>query len=154
MADQDPNQENEERIFTLPEAERTLREVEPLLASAVDCRCKLADAEEKLGQITSRIMMMGGILANTEITSRLREEREQLATSIREALAGIEATGCLVKDLDTGLLDFPARIGGEEVYLCWRLGEGRIRFYHRQDEGFSGRKPLDSNDGKSNEPVQ
>ncbi len=154
MPDQDPNQENEQRIFTLIEAERTLREVEPLLVSAVDCRKKLAESEEKLGQITSRIMMMGGILVNTELTSRLREEREQLATTIREALEGIEATGCLVKDLDTGLLDFPARIGGEEVYLCWRLGEGRIRFYHRQDEGFSGRKPLDPHDGKSNEPIQ
>ena len=154
MADEDPNQENEQRIFTLPEAERTLREVEPLLSSAVDCRRKLAEAEEKLGQITSRIMMMGGILVNTELTSKLREEREHLATIIREALEGIEATGCLVKDLDTGLLDFPARIGGEEVYLCWRLGEGRIRFYHRQDEGFSGRKPLDPQDGKSTEPIQ
>lgn len=154
MADQDPNQENEQRIFTLSEAERTLREVEPLLAAAVDCRRKLADAEERLGQITSRIMMMGGILVNTELTARLREEREQLATSIREALEGIEATGCLVKDLDTGLLDFPARIGGEEVYLCWRLGEGRIRFYHRQDEGFSGRKPLDPHNSGPNEPIQ
>lgn len=154
MADEDPNQENEQRIFTLPEAERTLRDVEPLLASAVDCRRKLAEAEEKLGQITSRIMMMGGILVNTELTSKLREEREHLATIIREALEGIEATGCLVKDLDTGLLDFPARIGGEEVYLCWRLGEGRIRFYHRQDEGFSGRKPLDPRDGKTTEPIQ
>lgn len=153
MSDQDPNQENEQRIFTLLEAERTLREIEPLLADAVDCRRKLAGAEEQLSQIVSRIMMMGGILVDTELTSRLRGEREHLADAIREALESIEATGCVVKDLDSGLLDFPARIGGEEVYLCWRLGEDRIRFYHRQDEGFSGRKPLDRRDGDSGGPV-
>jgi hypothetical protein len=44
------------------------------------------------------------------------------------------------------LLDFPAVIDNEDVYLCWKLGEDRIRFYHRQDEGFSGRKPLDPRD--------
>jgi hypothetical protein len=53
-----------------------------------------------------------------------------------------------------GLLDFPARIDDEEVYLCWKLGEDRIRFYHRQDEGFSGRKPIDPRDAGYNNPVQ
>ena len=49
----------------------------------------------------------------------------------------IHSTGCVVKDLDVGLLDFPARMDNQNVYLCWRLGEDRIRFYHRQDEGFA-----------------
>jgi hypothetical protein len=153
MADQEPNQEGEHRLFTLTEAERTRREIEPLLAEAVDCRRKLAGVEEQMGQITSRILIMGGILVDTVLTSRLRNEREQFASSIREALEGIEATGCIVKDLDTGLLDFPSRIDGEEVYLCWRLGEDRIRFWHRQDEGFSGRRPLDPTDSKSSGPI-
>jgi hypothetical protein len=52
----------------------------------------------------------------------------------------------VVKDLDTGLLDFPAILNDEEVYLCWRLGEDRIRFYHGIHEGFAGRKPLDPRD--------
>jgi hypothetical protein len=59
-----------------------------------------------------------------------------------------------VKDLDVGLLDFPARINNQEVYLCWRLGEDRIRFYHRQDEGFSARKPIDPRDSGYSSPVQ
>jgi hypothetical protein len=154
MADEETNQEGEQRLFTLNEAELTLREIEPLLVEAVDCRKKLADAEETLGAITSRIILMGGILVDTALTSRLRDEREQLTGSIRAALEGIEATGCIVKDLDTGLLDFPSRIEGEEVYLCWRLGEDRIRFWHRQDEGFSGRKPLDMGGAKPNDPIQ
>jgi hypothetical protein len=50
--------------------------------------------------------------------------------------------GALVKDLDDGLVDFPARRGAEEILLCWRLGEEEIAFWHGLDEGFSGRKPL------------
>ena len=63
-------------------------------------------------------------------------------------------TGCIIKDLDVGLLDFPSVIDNEEVYLCWKLGEDRIRFYHRQDEGFAGRKPLDPRDPGSSDTVQ
>jgi hypothetical protein len=73
---------------------------------------------------------------------------------VREALERIQATGCVVKDLDVGLLDFPARINNEDVYLCWRVGEDRIRFYHRQDEGFAGRKPLDPRDAGHRESIQ
>ena len=153
MSDQEPIQD-EPRIFTLTEAERTLREIEPLLVEAVACRKKLGEAEEQVSQIASRIMLMGGMLVNTELTSKLRGERERLTSTIREALEGIESTGCVVKDLDTGLLDFPARIDDEDVYLCWKLGEDRIRFYHRQDEGFSGRKPIDPRDSGYRNPIQ
>jgi hypothetical protein len=153
MADEDPNQQDEPRIFTLTEAERTLREIEPLLVEAVESRRKLSEAEEQVAQITARIQVMGGVLVDTQLTSRLRTERETLTNSIREALEGIEATGCVVKDLDTGLLDFPAHINGEEVYLCWRLGEDRIRFWHRRNEGFAGRKPLDPEDAKPGDPI-
>ena len=60
----------------------------------------------------------------------------------------------VVKDLDVGLLDFPARLNNEDVYWCWRVGEYRIRFYHRQDEGFGGRKPIDPRDTGHQPPVQ
>jgi hypothetical protein len=66
----------------------------------------------------------------------------------------IESTGCVVKDLDSGLLDFPARLHDEDIYYCWRLGEDRIRFYHRQDEGFSARKPIDPRDKNYETPTQ
>ena len=59
------------------------------------------------------------------------------AESLKTALNRILETGCVIKDLDVGLLDFPAVIDNEDVYLCWKLGEDRIRFYHRQDEGFA-----------------
>jgi hypothetical protein len=77
-----------------------------------------------------------------------------LEQGIQSALERIIETGCVVKDLDVGLLDFPARIDDQDVYLCWKLGEDRIRFYHRQDEGFSGRKPIDPRDRGHNNPIQ
>ena len=142
MADETPEQP-ESRIFSLTEAERTRREVEPALVEAMGGRRKLAEAEYGLAKLASKIMMSGGLMVNYEKAARMRAERERYARSVKEAIETIEATGCVVKDLDTGLLDFPSRIDGEEVYLCWKLGEDRIRFWHRQDEGFAGRKPLD-----------
>src|SRR5881296_3581252 len=101
---------------------------------------------------------------------RVRQELEPFlveAMDCRKKLAGLEndlsavsalsrilETGCLIKDLDVGLLDFPAVIDNQDVYLCWKVGEDRIRFYHRQDEGFAGRKPLDQRDSGPGDTVQ
>lgn len=59
------------------------------------------------------------------------------------AIAGeIESIGCVLRDLDAGLVDFPFRVRGGAVFLCWRLGEPAILFWHRPEEGFAGRKPI------------
>jgi hypothetical protein len=59
------------------------------------------------------------------------------------AIAGeIESIGCVLRDLDAGLVDFPFRVRGGAVFLCWRLGESAILFWHRPEEGFAGRKPI------------
>ena len=91
-------------------------------------------------------MMMGGVIVPYEKLAKLRLEHQGLAASFAAAMHRILETGCVIKDLDIGLLDFPAIIDNQDVYLCWKLGEDRIRFYHRQDEGFAGRKPLDPRD--------
>jgi hypothetical protein len=98
--------------------------------------------------------MMGGVIVPYEKLATLRVEHQQLAETLKSALDRILETGCVIKDLEVGLLDFPALVNNEEVYLCWRLGEDRIRFYHRQDEGFAGRKPLDPNDLGPGDVVQ
>jgi len=154
-----PDEENEReapepRLFTLTEAERTRREIEPVLIEAIDLRKKLAPLAEELGAISARIQWVGGSVVPYEKIARLRFDHDRLAESLKSALERIQATGCLIKDLDIGLLDFPAIINNEEVFLCWRLGEERIRFWHRQDEGFAGRKPLDPSDTGPNNPVQ
>src|SRR5215468_10133986 len=158
MADEDdkiPQDETPEpRLFTLTEAERTRRELEPVLIEAMDCRKKLSGLDAELSAVAARIMMMGGILVPHDKLSLVRMEHTKLAQSLKSALDQILETGCLIKDLEVGLLDFPSVIDNEEVYLCWKLGEDRIRYYHKQSEGFAGRKPLDPRDLGPGDQVQ
>lgn len=142
------------KVFTLTEAERTRREIEPVLIEAIELRRKLAPLEEELGALGTRIQWAGGMVVAYENAARLRAQHDRLTRSLSAAVERIQATGCLVKDLDVGLLDFPSVINNEEVYLCWRLGEERIRFWHRMDEGFAGRKPIVPGDTGPSNPLQ
>jgi hypothetical protein len=144
--DQEDLSEQPQRLFTLTEAERARRELEPFLIEAIGARKKLNELEVELGAVSTRILLMGGMIVPYAKLAEKRMEHQALAEVMKSNLERILSTGCVIKDLDVGLLDFPAIIDNEEVYLCWKLGEDRIRFYHRQDEGFSGRKPLDPRD--------
>jgi hypothetical protein len=144
--DQEDLSEQPQRLFTLTEAERARRELEPFLIEAISARKKLNELEVELGAVSTRILLMGGMIVPYAKLAEKRMEHQALAEVMKSNLERILSTGCVIKDLDVGLLDFPAIIDNEEVYLCWKLGEDRIRFYHRQDEGFSGRKPLDPRD--------
>jgi hypothetical protein len=148
VADEEP------RIFSLRDAERLRVEIEPILIDAIEARRKLNEIDEELGKLAERAQQSGGLLIAHDKAARQRLEHNRLAGAIETALEKIHATGCVVKDLEVGLLDFPARINGEAVYLCWRLGEDRIRFYHSQDEGFAGRKPIDPRDSGYRNPIQ
>ena len=145
---------NESKLFSLSEAERVRAQIEPVLIETIESRRKLAELDEELGALRERIMRSGGLLVSYEKTAGRRLERNRLAGIIEAAIEQIHSTGCIVKDIEVGLLDFPARMNGEDVYLCWRLGEDRIRFYHRQDEGFAGRKPIDPRDAGYSNPIQ
>ena len=146
--------DEDQKLFTLGEAERTRTELEPFLIEAMETRRKMAELEANLLALTERIVRMGGVAVPYEKTAATRNERDRVAASLQSTLDRIHSTGCVVKDLDLGLLDFPARLNNQDVYLCWRLGEDRIRFYHRQDEGFSGRRPIDPRDAGYSSPVQ
>jgi hypothetical protein len=148
------NEENQPKLFTLTEAERTRRELEPVLIEAIEVRRKIAPLDEELGALAARIQWLGGMQVPYEETARVRVDRDRLADSLQSAIEKISAAGCVVKDLDIGLIDFPALINNEEVYLCWRLGEERIRYWHRQDEGFTARKLIEPGDTSPNNPVQ
>jgi hypothetical protein len=147
-------EDREPKLFTLTEAERTRREVEPVLIEAIDLRRKLGPLDEELTALATRIQWTGGMTVEYEQVAKTKFERDRLAEALKAALEKIHATGCVVKDLETGLLDFPAIVDNQEAYLCWRLGEERIRFWHRQDEGFAGRKPLNPSDSGSSNPIQ
>jgi hypothetical protein len=146
--------DDESKLFSLRDAERLRVQLEPILIEAIEARRKLADLEDQLSKLAERVQQSGGMMVPFEKAAKQRIERNRLAESIQSALDRIQETGCVVKDLEVGLLDFPARINGEAVYLCWRLGEDRIRFYHSQDEGFSGRKPIDPRDADYRNPIQ
>lgn len=144
----------ESKFFSLTEAERLRAELEPILIEAMEARKKMVEQEEKLGALAQRIQLSGGMQVPYEKAAKWRATRNKFEDSLREALERIQSTGCVVKDLDVGLLDFPSRIDNKDVYLCWRLGEDRIRFYHGQDEGFAGRKPIDPRDADYQSPIQ
>jgi hypothetical protein len=147
-------EENEAKWFSLSEAESARRRLEPLLIDAMEARRQMNDLEDCLSAIASRIQVMGGVTVDYDVAARARADLNTVVAKVKDALDQIQATGCIVKDLESGLLDFPAMIRDEEVYLCWRLGEDRIRFYHRQDEGFAGRKPIDPEDTGPSHPIQ
>ena|SRR3984885_13066119 len=146
--------DEDSKIFSLTEAERLRMQLEPMLIEAMDSRRRLAEFDEQLGALAERIQRSGGMMVPYEETAQIRIARNRQEQSLRNALGQIHSTGCIVKDLEVGLLDFPARIDNQDVYLCWRLGEDRIRFYHRQDEGFSARKPIDPRDADYRNPIQ
>ena len=111
MADEDDDQDQDEtpeppqRLFTLTEAEHTRQELEPFLVEAMDSRKKLSGLENELSAVSARIMMMGGVLVPYEKLAAVRMQHQQLAETLKSALNRILETGCLIKDLDVGLLD-------------------------------------------------
>ena len=65
-----------------------------------------------------------------------------LVDQMQAAVARIDGWGITLRDIDTGLIDFPALVSGRQVWLCWRLGEGPVEWWHELDDGFAGRRPL------------
>lgn len=133
-----------EDTFDLDRAERLLPQLERWLKAAIDSRKRVAELEAQEARQVQRVSMSGGQLLDIGSLIRRREEKDQWIASLRAAADEIESAGCLLKDLNIGLIDFPCELDGREVYLCWKLGEPAIRFWHNTDEGYAGRKPIDA----------
>ncbi|MEM0075650.1 MAG: DUF2203 domain-containing protein [Conexivisphaerales archaeon] len=109
---------------------------------------KLVDRLSFLLQLKQRIIEQQGKLAEAQANSTLGafcEEKRVLNKLVADFYAQveeIEALGCIVKDVDQGLIDFPAIKFGEEVWLCWKSGEPRVLYWHTKDEGYNSRQPL------------
>jgi hypothetical protein len=129
------------RYFTPSEANELLAEVRPLTESLVQHRQGMRLAAERRARLTARIAGNGGDLDPQE-PGELDEQFQRESHAVTQAAEQLERLGVLVKDLDTGLVDFPALHEGEEVLLCWQLGEDEVAHWHGVDEGFAGRKPL------------
>jgi hypothetical protein len=129
--------------FTLAEAQSLIPQVDRLLREALEAKSEYQEAEKAVRDFSEHVMMMGGVVVDRDRALADREHRDEAAARLRERIEAVLETGCLVKDLDIGLVDFPTLFRGVEVYLCWKLGENGISFWHGVDEGFRGRKAID-----------
>lgn len=129
------------RYFTLDEANEALTELRPLAEEMVERRRVLVQAQILRAELGGQVAGNGGDLTPSDF-AEADADLEQAAGALARVIERIQAAGVLVKDLDRGLLDFPSRREGEDILLCWHVGEEEIRFWHGVDEGFAGRKPL------------
>jgi hypothetical protein len=130
-----------EREFTLEEANAAVDELRPVVARMVEHGRRLEAAQRAQRQLVTRIAGNGGDMQPSEL-GELAETIQHEADAIAACAEEINRAGAQIKSLEEGLLDFPSRRDGEEVLLCWKLGEDEIRYWHGMDEGFSGRRPL------------
>jgi hypothetical protein len=130
-----------QRYFTSDQANDALEEVRPLTEELVEHRRALVELQERQSSLNQRIGGNGGNVDPSELLE-MQERLDEEVAGIARCVARIHEAGALVKDLDVGLVDFPARREGVDVLLCWRLGEDEVGYWHGLDEGFSGRKPL------------
>jgi hypothetical protein len=129
------------RHFTPEEANAELEQVRPLVEQLVACRHEHAIALERQEELERKIKGNGGGIPPAELASATAEV-DAVARRMAQLVDEITSHGAQVKDLDSGLIDFPARHHGETVLLCWQLGEDEIAWWHRVEDGFAGRRPL------------
>lgn len=131
------------RFFTQEEANEALEAVRPLVERVVEARKRFVHVAEKLEDVEGRVSGNGGGLDPARVLE-LQEKAAEAAADIAGLVTELEAEGVQVKDLDQGLIDFPAKHPeqGDTVLLCWHLGEDQVSHWHGLEEGFAGRKPL------------
>jgi hypothetical protein len=131
------------KTFTLEEAQSLLPVVEALLKRAQESKQAAEVVEAQLSDLAQRIYVAGGMLVDVGAVVKMRAEVETHMQRLRETVNEIDEIGVQVKDLDSGLLDFPCRLDDEIVLLCWRMGETAIDHWHTVEAGFQGRQPVD-----------
>lgn len=130
------------RYFTLKEAESLIPAISECLQAAIEAKSQVGAIDNEMQELAARICMVGGSEINPTMVARRKLERVSLVQSIEDAVKQIQSNGCVVKDLDIGLLDFPALLNGVEVFLCWKLGEAKIEWWHSTQEGYAGRRKI------------
>ena len=129
------------RHFTPDEANAELVAVRPLVERMVEQRRAHVDALARQEELEGHIRGNGGGIPPAELAETAAEV-ERVARQLATTIDDIVAHGAEIKDLDEGLIDFPALRNGETVLLCWKLGEDEIRYWHTVEDGFAGRQEL------------
>ncbi|MEA2452865.1 MAG: hypothetical protein QOG04_1575 [Actinomycetota bacterium] len=122
---------SEERIYTVPEANELLPYLAPTL---VELREKFEEA--------SRIRSKMATASRSNGWSTARDEWATKLARVDELMDRITGWNIQLRDISSGLVDFPGMREGEEIWLCWRLGEPEVGYWHSREEGFGGREPL------------
>jgi hypothetical protein len=131
-----------ERRFTLDEAQRLLdSELRELAERMVAARAASRDLESRWRRLVIAIGSNGGNMERPEVRE-LQAAVEASHAELNEIVARFTAEGVQVKDMDRGLIDFPADVDGQDALLCWHVGEEKIAYWHSPEDGFAGRKPL------------
>jgi Uncharacterized conserved protein len=125
------------QYFTPKQANKILDEVKMRLNNIISLRDKVLELQEELQSIVEHdASLMAYVLKKQELNSAL--------TDLYKAIEELESLGVVLKSIDEGLVDFPAKRFDEDVWLCWKVGEDEVKFWHGKDEGFMGRKPIAS----------
>lgn len=122
------------QYFTLRQANESLNIIRPLMNEVQAIREKIMSTQPEAWTAIEKSVGNGGSRA----LSRIVQDFEKLDILVHQILD----TGVLIKDVNIGLLDFPALKDGREVYLCWQYGEGEIAFWHEIEAGYAGRQPI------------
>jgi len=139
-----------EKTFTLEEAQSLLPVLESLLRQAIEGKKQAENIDAEFQEIAHRVFLNGGTFLKIVPLAKRRADRDKAVQTVKDAITEISSIGVQVKDLDTGLLDFPCVVDGQVILLCWKLGEKAIEYWHGLEEGYAGRKPIDDRIGKSN----
>jgi hypothetical protein len=129
------------KLFSPERANALIPKLEPLIEELLRKRrelaIKLLESDPALHDAEPRRSRLAAARSRLP-APRFGEQKHEIGRLIYR----IESLGCVVKDIDLGLVDFPAMLQDEPVYLCWKLGEPRVAYWHGIEEGFSARKPL------------
>ena len=131
------------KTFTLEEAQSLIPVMESLLKRALEGKQAAEQVEADLSELARRIYVSGGMTVDVGKVAKQRAEMESHMQRVKESIAEIDSIGVQVKDIESGLLDFPCRLDDQVVLLCWRMGETSIEHWHTVESGFQGRQPLD-----------
>ena len=131
-----------DRLFTPDEVDELIPRLADIVGRAMDHHLQATALQQHLHEEQERIRASGGGRIDQRDWKAKAERLDGLSIEVRAALEEIASLGGTTKDSETGLVDFPGRVGGETVNLCWKHGETAVRFWHRFDEGFAQRKPL------------
>ncbi|MGH9981912.1 MAG: DUF2203 domain-containing protein [Nitrososphaeraceae archaeon] len=122
-------------LFTVDKANTILPKVKKRFDEILCCKNNVMDIQEELQNLSD---------SNSSFEKFIKKKQElnHAVTSLYNMIQELEDMGVMIKSVDEGLLDFPSIRYDEEIWLCWKFGENQVKFWHRKEEGFMGRKPI------------